>query len=68
LRQLLTFGATSVAHYAHRKPETAAWLNALLARRPTRVVITAMANKLARIVWAGVSRSESFRRPQATAA
>ena len=52
LRRLLTLGATSVVHYARRKPERATWINALLARRPTRVVITAVANKLARIIWA----------------
>jgi len=68
LRRLLTLGATSVVHYARRKPERAAWINALLARRPTRVVITAVANKLARIVWAVLSRGENFRRPQVAAA
>jgi transposase len=68
LRRLLTLGATSVVHYARRKPEKAAWINALLARRPTRVVITAVANKLARIIWAVLSRGESFRRSEAAAA
>ena len=68
LRRLLTLGATSVVHYARRRPEKAAWINALLSRRPTRVVITAVANKLARIVWAVLSRGESFRRPAAAAA
>ena len=68
LRRLLTLGATSVVHYARRKPEKSPWINALLTRRPTRVVITAVANKLARIVWAVLSRGESFRRPEGTAA
>ncbi len=68
LRRLLTLGATSMVRTARRKPERAAWINALLARRPTRVVITAVANKLARVVWAILSRGESFRRPEATAA
>jgi hypothetical protein len=68
LRRLLTLGATSVVHYARRKPERATWINGLLARRPTRVVITAVANKLARIIWAVLSRGENFRRPEAAAA
>lgn len=67
LRRLLSLGATSLVHYARRSPEKWAWIAALLARRPTRVVITAVANKMARIVWAVLSRGESFRRPQAAA-
>jgi transposase len=51
LRRLLTLGATSLVHYARRSPQKWAWIATLLARRPTRVVITAVANKLARIIW-----------------
>ena len=36
-------------------------VNALPARRPTNVVVVAMANKTARIVWATLSRGETFR-------
>ena len=68
LRRLLTLGATSLVRHARRKPEKAVWISALLARRPTRVVITAIANKLARIVWAVLSGGESFRRPQTAVA
>ena len=68
LRRLLTLGATSLLHYARRSPEKWAWINALLARRPTRVVITAVPNKLERIAWAMLSRGETFRQPQAVAA
>jgi transposase len=68
LRRLLTLGATSLVRYAGRSPEKWVWIHALLARRPTRVVITAVANKLARIAWAVLSRGEDFRRPQAVAA
>ena len=68
LRRLLTLGATSLVHYARRSPQKWVWIANLLARRPTRVVITAVANKLARIVWAVLSRGESFRRPQVAAA
>jgi transposase len=45
LRRLLTLGATSLVHYARRSPQKWAWVAALPARRPTRVVITAVANK-----------------------
>lgn len=68
LRRLLILGATAVVRYARGKPEKAAWINALLARRPARVVTVAVANKLARIVWAVLSRGESFQRPQPAAA
>jgi transposase len=52
LRRLLTIGVTSLVRTARRSPEKTRWITALLARGPTRVVITAVANKLARIVWA----------------
>ena len=68
LRRLLTLGATSLVHYARRSPQKWAWITALLARRPTRVVITAVANKLARIIWAVLGSGESFHRSQAAAA
>ena len=61
IRKLLVLGATAVIRYAKNKPELAAWINALLARRPARVVTVAVANKLARIVWAIMRRGGSFR-------
>jgi transposase len=68
LRRLLVLGATAVVRYARNKPEFAGWVNALLARRPARVVTVAVANKLARIVWAIMRRGGSFRkRPLAIA-
>jgi hypothetical protein len=38
-----------------------AWLNGLRARRPFNVVVAALANKLARILWAMLSRGEAYR-------
>jgi transposase len=64
----LTLGGTSLVRYARRKPQKYAWIDALLARRPTRVVTVAVANKLARIAWAVLSRGEDYRHPQASAA
>jgi len=37
------------------------WTNGLLARRPFNVVVAAVANKLARVAWALLSRGEDYR-------
>jgi transposase len=69
LRSLFTAGALAVIRYAkidgskHRP-----WLTALLARRPTKVAAIALANKLARIVWAMMTRGERYKEPVALAA
>jgi len=46
---------------AYRKEQRSLWQESLLARRPTNVVLVAMANKTARVVWAMLSRGEAFR-------
>lgn len=67
LRKLLVHGARTVLLWSRRKKERRSpWQEALLARRPTNVVLVAMANKTARVVWAMLSRGETFR-PQARA-
>ena len=59
LRKLLVVGATSLIRGAKYKPETAdPRLVALLARKPARVASVAMANKMARVVWAVMVRGE----------
>jgi transposase len=64
LRQLLVLGATAVVRRA--KPGKApAWLIALLARRPRKLAAVALANKMARIVWAMMTSGEAYRRPAA---
>ena len=69
LRGLFVAGALSVIRYAklhgikHRP-----WLTALLARKPTKVAAIALANKLARMVWAMMARGERYRNPVALAA
>jgi transposase len=40
----------------------------LLARRPTKVVAIALANKIARIVWAMMTSGERYKKPVALAA
>lgn len=46
----------------------AARLAKLLERRPVNVAVVALANKTARIVWAVLTRGETYRRPTATPA
>jgi transposase len=62
LRRLLVHGARAVMRWSRRQPERrSSWMESLLARRPTNVVVVAMANKLARIVFALLSRSETYK-------
>jgi transposase len=62
IRRLLVHGARANLRWSRRKKEgRSTWQEALLARRPTNVVLVAMANKTARVVWAMLSRGETFR-------
>ena len=40
------------------------WLVKLLARRPRKLAAVALANKMARILWAMMASGEVYRRPQ----
>src|SRR3546814_7608421 len=61
LRRLLVIGATSLVRRAKYKPDTAdPRLVALLARKPVRVATVAMANKMARIAWALMTRGQVY--------
>lgn len=63
LRQLLMVGATAVIRFARPGSKSASkWLLELLARRPRKVAAVALANKMARIVWAMMTRGEAYRR------
>ena len=63
LRKLLVHGARSVLRWSrdNKAAGRSAWQQALLARRPTNVVLVAMANKTARVVWAMLTRDEQYR-------
>lgn len=62
IRRLLVHGARADLRWSrHRKERRSLWQESLLARRPTNVVLVAMANKTARVVWAMLSRGEKFR-------
>ena len=43
------------------------WLAALVARKPKMVAAVALANKIARIIWAMMARGEEYRRSPVTA-
>jgi transposase len=69
LRSLFTAGALAVIRYAKihgskRHP----WLTTLLARRPTKVVAIALANKIARMAWALMARGDRYEEPVVLAA
>jgi len=62
LRRQLMHGARALVKVSKgREGKPWAWIDGLLARRPFNVVVAAVANKLARIAWALLSRSEDYR-------
>jgi len=69
LRQLLVVGATAVLKAIKKPghPWATAWLRQLIARKPFRVAAVALANKMARIIWAMMTSGEAYRQPPAAA-
>ncbi len=66
LRRLLILGASSVVRQAaHRGVAEGSWLGRMLARKPRMLVIVALANKLARIVWALLAKGGVYGAPVA---
>jgi transposase len=61
LRSLLVLGATSLLRRARGNANAPQWLIALLARRPFKVVAVALANKMARIIWALLTKGGTYR-------
>lgn len=62
IRKLLVLGATSLLSVVgKRKGGLRDWIVGLLAKKPARLVTVALANKLARIVWAMMKNGECFR-------
>ena len=63
LRQLLVVGAIAVIKVAKPGSRIAsAWLLKLLERKPRKLAAVALANKMARIVWAMMTSGEAYRR------
>ncbi|MEO7380578.1 MAG: IS110 family transposase [Paracoccaceae bacterium] len=69
LRRLLILGANSVIikRNVHQAARSGTWLAGMLSRKPPMLVRVALANKMARIVWALMVKGEEYRAPAATA-
>lgn len=62
IRRLLIVGAMSRIRWIVRKgvlPDN--WLGRLMGRKPRMVAAVALANKMARIIWAMMTREENYR-------
>jgi transposase len=63
LRRLLVVGAMAVLRHRNRQEEPLRqWIVRLLAVKPIKLVAVALANKLARIAWAILTKGDSYRR------
>jgi transposase len=61
IRRMLVLGATSVVWRARGwNSKAGLWVRGVLARRPVRLVTVALANKLARIAWALMTREQVY--------
>ncbi|RWQ29988.1 MAG: IS110 family transposase [Mesorhizobium sp.] len=64
LRKLLILGASSATKVAARDGcKASPWLASMLARKPRMLVTVALANKMARIVWALMAHGGTYRAP-----
>jgi transposase len=61
LRQLLVVAASGLIGRARAHPEVAPWFAALLARMPAKQAAVALANKMARIAWAVLTKKTVYR-------
>ena len=62
IRRLLVLGATAmVRRAAPWDSQAGRWVQGVLARRPVRLATVALANKMARIAWALMTRQEVYR-------
>ena len=69
IRRLLIIGAMSRLNWLGRRtiPEDS-WLSRLAARKPRMLVAIALANKMARAIWAMLTKNEEYRAPAQGAA
>jgi transposase len=68
IRRLLIIGAMSVIRWFNRNtPDADTWLGRLLRRKPRQLAAIALANKMARSLWAMETRHEVFGDPRSVA-
>ena len=68
IRRLLILGASAVVRWAGQRGATAgSWLARMLARKPRMLVTVALANKMARIVWALLVKGGTYKAPAVAA-
>ena len=68
IRRLLIIGASAVVQQASRRgAPKGSWLAQMLARKPKMLVTVALANKMARIIWALLVKGGTYRTPIAAA-
>ncbi len=65
MRRLLIIGANSVIikRHVHPMARSGTWLAGMLARKPAMLVRVALANKMARIVWALMAKGGVYQSP-----
>ena len=64
IRRLLIMGAMARVSWASRKPPVqGTWMARMLARKPRMLVAIALANKMARTIWAMLTKQENYRDP-----
>ena len=69
IRRLLIIGAMTRLNWLGRKTiQPGSWLACMLERKPKMLVAIALANKMARAVWAMLTKKEDYRDPAQVAA
>ena len=64
IRRLLITGAMVIVRWACRKgAQEGTWLHRMLGRKPRMLVAIALANKMARSIWAMLTKGEDYRGP-----
>ena len=65
IRRLLIVGAMSVVTWKGRRSSPGSWLARMLARKPRMLVAVALANKMARAIWAMITYERDYQEPAA---
>ncbi|QDI74409.1 IS110 family transposase [Leisingera aquaemixtae] len=69
IRRLLIIGAMTRLNWLGQKTiQPGSWLARMLERKPKMLVAIALANKMARTIWAMLTREEDYRNPEQSAA